>query len=135
MPLLAQNKRAAFEYTPIQKFEAGLALSGKLVKELRNHRVNLQGRFVIFQQGQLQIIGFGNDVITENVALLVNKKELHSIVEALAQKGVTCVLNKIFTSKRWIKAEIWIAKGKKNYDKREDIKKRDLDREQRRQSL
>jgi SsrA-binding protein len=127
---LATNKKAHFDYHILESFQAGLSLSGKMVKQLRKHRVNIAGKYVIYQKSQLQIIDFGNDQIRENVPLLLSKKEMDEIRGKLHEKGVSCVLLNIRTLGRWIKAEVAIVKGKKNYDKREDIKKRDLDRDE-----
>jgi SsrA-binding protein len=127
---LATNKKAHFDYHILESFQAGLSLSGKMVKQLRARRVNITGKYIIYQKGQLQIIDFGNDQLRENVVLLLSTKEVGEIRSKLAEKGVSCVVLNIKTVGRWIKAEIAIVKGKKNFDKREDIKKRDLDRDE-----
>ena len=127
---LATNKKAHFDYHILESFQAGLSLSGKMVKQLRNRRVNIAGKYVIYQKGQLQIIDFGNDQIRENVSLLLSSREVGEIRSKLTEKGVSCVVLNIKTVGRWIKAEVAIVKGKKNFDKREDIKKRDLDRDE-----
>ena len=133
MAVLLHNRRAGFEYHILDTFTAGLSLSGQMVKELRSNKVPLVSKFIVFQKDQLQIIGFGNDKINQNVPLLLSKREQIKIVENLKIKGISCIILNIKTSKRWLKAEIALVKGKKNYDKREDIKKRDLDREERRE--
>lgn len=130
--LLAQNKRANFDYQVQKTFQAGMVLDGKLVKQLRARRVNIQGKFIIFQKDQLQIIGLGNSEYEQNVILLVSQKEKREIVENLKIKGKTCILLDIHTSKRWIKANIALAVGEKKYDKKESIKNREIDREIRR---
>ena len=127
---LATNKKAHFDYHILESFQAGLSLSGKMVKQLRGHRVNITGKYVIYQKKQLQIIDFGNDQIRENVALLLGSREVEEIRSKLTEKGVSCVVLNIKTVGRWIKAEVAIVRGKKNFDKREDIKKRDLDRDE-----
>jgi SsrA-binding protein len=133
MPTLATNKKARYDYQILQTYTAGLVLSGKMVKQLRLKRVNLDGRFAVFQGGNLQVIGIGNETVTENIQLMLSKKELDDIKEQIDQKGVTCILLNIHTQKRWIKAEIATVKGKKKWDKREDIKKRDIERELKRE--
>ena len=105
-----------------------MSISSKLVKEIRSKRIKLEGKYVVFQNKQLQVIGLGNDKIQENATLLLNKKEQEKIREALAEKGSTCVVLELIAQKRWLKAKIAIAKGKKDYDKREVAKKRDMDR-------
>jgi len=129
MPVLITNKRAGFDYHILETFQAGLSLSGKMVKLIRAKKVTLDGKFVIYQKKQLQIIGFGNNEVQENVALLLKKREVEEIRKQLQTKGLTCVIVNIKTVGRWLKGEIAISKGKKNFDKRDAIKKRDIDRE------
>lgn len=127
--LILQNKRANFEYQILEKFLAGLSLSGGMVKQVVNKKVNLQGKFVIFQKGNLEIIGFGNEVLSQNVALLLSKKEIRKIHGQLTTPGITCIILNIKRVKRWLKAEIALVKGKKLYEKKDAIKNRDIDRE------
>ncbi len=129
--ILMTNKRANFDYEIIGKFQAGLSLSGGLVKQVRTRRVNLQGKYIVFQHNQLQILAFGNDRISENVTVLLTKKEKNKIAGQLSTKGVSCIPLTLKKVGRWLKADIALVKGKKNYDKRESIKKRDLDRDYR----
>jgi SsrA-binding protein len=129
--ILMTNKRAKFDYEILGTFQAGLSLSGGLVKQVRARRVNLQGKYIVFQQNQLQILAFGNDRISENVAILVTKKEKDKVAGQLSTKGVSCIPLNLKKVGRWLKADIALVKGKKNYDKRESIKKRDLDRDYR----
>ncbi|MEM1311858.1 MAG: SsrA-binding protein [Patescibacteria group bacterium] len=132
---LARNKKAHFDYHILESYQAGLSISGKMVKQLRQKRVNITGKYIIYQKLQLQIIDFGNDKLRENVPLLLNKKEQAEISSRLNEKGISCVVLNIYTLGRWIKAEIAIVRGKKNFDKRESIKKRDLEREEARNLL
>ena len=137
MPVLAYNKKANFEYHIIDKYTAGLSLSSPLVKLLRAKLINLQGVYVTYQTPlkAFQLINLDGSMINSNASLLLNQKEIQSIQKALAVKGNTCIPVKIFTQKRWIKAEIAVVKGKKLWDKRETIKKRDLDREEQRSKI
>ena len=127
--LILQNKKAGFEYQILEKFSAGLNLSGQMVKQIVNKKVNLQGKFVIFQKGNLEIIGLGNETWQENVALLLSKKEIRKIQGQLSIKGLTCIILNIKRIKRWLKAEIAIVKGKKVFEKKDAIKNREIDRE------
>jgi SsrA-binding protein len=129
--ILATNKRASFDYEILEKFTAGLSLSGAMVKQIRANRVNMQGKFIVYQNSQLEILGFGNDKVTQNIPLLLNKKEIKRIAGQLTEKGTTCILLNLKNVGRWLKADVAIVKGKKNYDKRETIKQRDLDRQER----
>jgi SsrA-binding protein len=133
MPILALNKRARFEYHILESFQAGLALPGNLVRQIRDGRVNLQSTFVIFQDNRLEIIDLGNDKIRVSVPLLLKQKEVDEIRGRLAEKGITCVVLNLKTAGRWLKAEVAVVRGKKNYDKRESIKNRELDRDLERQ--
>jgi SsrA-binding protein len=129
MPILVINKRARFDYQVLESFQAGLALPGKMVRQIRDGRITLQSAFVIFQNNRLEIIDFGNDQIRVNVPLLLKKKEMDEIRGRIGEKGISCVVLNLKTAGRWLKAEVAIVRGKKNFDKREDIKKRDLDRD------
>ena len=129
MSVLVVNKKAYFEYKVLESFQAGLSLSGYMVKQVRANKVLINGMFVVYQKGQLQIIEFGNEKSRENVALLLNKRELNEIAGQIRIKGVSCIILNIKTVGRWLKAEIAVVKGKKLHDKKEDIKKRDIDRE------
>lgn len=133
MPVLLYNKKARFDYQILETFQAGLQLSGKMVKLIRDKKVQLTGKYVVSQPTGLQIIDFGNEDLRQNIPLLLNKKEQAEIQTQLNQKGITCVVLNIKTVGRWLKADIALVKGKKLYHKKEDIKKRDLDRDMRRQ--
>ena len=127
--ILAYNKKVYFDYQILESFQAGLSLSGKMVKQIRSKRINITGKYIVYQKGKLQIIDFGNDHIRENVSLLLKKREVDKIRTMIAEKGVSCTIINIKTVGRWIKAEIVLVRGKNKTDKRETIKKRDLDRE------
>jgi SsrA-binding protein len=129
--ILMTNKRAKFDYEILGTYQVGLSLSGTLVKQVRARRVNLQGKYIVFQQNQLQILAFGNDKVSENVAILLTKKEKHKVAGQLSTKGISCIPLNLKKVGRWLKADIALVKGKKSYDKRESIKKRDLDRDYR----
>lgn len=130
MSILAKNKKANFDYHILQVFNVGLALSGKMVKLLRSRKVNLTSKFLVWQKKQLQILNLGTEEFNENIPVLLQKKELKKILQAIQQKGITCIVLEIYTKGRFIKAQIALAKGKKKWDKRETLKKRDLQREQ-----
>jgi SsrA-binding protein len=129
MSVLLINKKARFEYEVLESFQAGLVLSGKMTKLIRNRKVVLQNSYIVLQKSQLQIIGFGNEELTENVTLLLNKNQKAEIISELSQKGIACVPLNIKTVGRWLKAEIALVRGKKQHDKKESLKKRDIDRE------
>jgi SsrA-binding protein len=129
MSILLVNRRAKFDYEILETYQAGLSLSGKMVKLVRDKKVSLQGKYIVFQNNALQIIGFGNEELTENVSLLLNKREVKEIREKLQEKRITGVVLNVKQVGRWLKAEIAIVKGRKNYNKKQYIQGRDLDRE------
>ena len=127
--ILITNKKAKFDYHILQKFTAGLSLSGQMVKQIRAKKVPINGKFITINKGRLEIIGLGNEAVTENTPLLLNSKEIKKIESQLTIKGISCVVLNLQTVGRWLKAEIALARGKKNFDKRESIKKRDIERD------
>ncbi|HCS20688.1 MAG TPA: SsrA-binding protein [Bacteroidetes bacterium] len=135
-----QNKRAKFEYEFIDKYEAGLQLLGTEVKSLRLGNASIAEAYCAFDDGELFLINahiaefkFGNINNHEPLRrrkLLLRKKELAKLEYKLKDKGLTIIPIRIFQSERgFAKIEIALAKGKKSFDKREDIKKRDVERE------
>jgi SsrA-binding protein len=141
--ILAINKRAKFDYEILETYQAGMSLSGTMTKLIRSNRVNPQGKFIVHQNGQLQIIGITVESINingrnlqnyaENITLLLKSREKKEIMGKLSQQGLTCVILNFKSIGRWIKAEIAIVKGKKDYDKRDSLKKADIARESRRE--
>lgn len=136
-----QNRRARFDYNVEETYVAGLVLTGAETKALRLGRGQLHGAYVTVKEGELwlinaKIIGDGKIRIPEQGQdrarkLLIKKKELE-LLQAAKQQGRTIVPLELLTRGRYIKVRIAIAKGKKKYDKRQTIKKRDQDREARR---
>jgi SsrA-binding protein len=130
------NRKAKFEFSFLDSYTAGIVLSGVEVKFIRDGRLSFADSFCQFQNGELflknvSISGIGNDNEKKDRKLLLKKKELNKIQRALID-SITIVPYSIFTNDRGLfKVEIKIAKGKKLYDKREAIKKRDLERETR----
>lgn len=140
--LLLKNKKASFDYQILQKFTAGVVLSGPEVKSLRNKSGSLTGTFVKIIGSEAFLL---NAQITpykyaENTEydpkrtrkLLLKKKEIAALAEASSQKGVTLVPLAFILAGKTIKLEFGLARGLKNQDRREKIKKRDLDRETKR---
>ena len=132
------NRKVKFEYTFIDTYIAGIQLVGTEIKPIRNGKISMVDSFCVFnKEGELFV---NNIVITEDNGsythetnrqrkLLLKKKELIKLNRDLIN-GLTIIPYRIFSNERGIfKVEIVLAKGKKLYDKRETIKKRDLDRE------
>jgi len=128
------NRSARFEYEFIDTYSAGIMLTGVEVKFIRDGKLSFVDSFCAFQNGELfmnnvSISGIGNDNIKRNRKLLLKKKELNKLLKNL-DKGLTIVPIRIYTNERRVfKVDISLARGKKLYDKRDSIKKRDMDRE------
>jgi len=137
--LIAQNKKAYHDYFVDEIFQAGLELVGTEVKSLRAGKCNLKESYVQIKNGEAIIMGmhispyeFGNIFNKDPVRprrLLLHKSEIGKLRSAVAQDGFTIVPLKIYLSKSLVKIDIALAKGKKVYDKRQDIAKKDQRRE------
>ena len=135
-----QNKRARFEYTQLDKYVAGLQLSGTEIKSIRNSKANLSDSFCSFKEDELFIVGmhideyefgnYANHQPKRDRKLLLNRQELDKIRKKLKDVGLTIVPLRLFINdKGWAKLEIAVAKGKKLHDKRNTLKDRDIQRD------
>ncbi|MBS7321719.1 MAG: SsrA-binding protein SmpB [Myroides sp.] len=131
-----QNKRAKFEFEFLEKYTAGIVLAGTEIKSIRLGKASIADSFCEFQNGELFMINshieeysFGthyNHKAKSERKLLLNKKELKSLLKSVQNKGLTIVPLRLFTNEKGLaKVEIALARGKKLYDKRETIKDRD----------
>ncbi len=137
--IIAENKKAFFDYHIVDKYEAGLVLQGSEVKSLRDGKVNLKDSYVSFQgdEAYLQKAHIGiysassyNNHEPERLRkLLLHRNELDKIYGALREKGLTCVPLKIYFKQGRVKIEVGLAKGKTKGDKRETSQKKDAQRE------
>lgn len=138
--VIAQNKRASFDYHLLDTFEAGVALSGWEVKSLRMGKADLADSYVIMKNGEAFLLGAHiaplDTVSTHYVTdptrtrkLLLHKKELAKILVALNQKGQTCVCTQLYWKGHLVKARIALASGKKAHDKRDTEKDKDWNRQ------
>jgi len=136
--IIGTNRKANFQYEILERFEAGLVLLGTEVKSLRESKVNLTDAYAKFLDNELWLLNahinefkFGNlnnhDPIRKR-KLLLNKRELKKIKSKLEEQGLTMITTKIYFKNSKIKIELAIARGKKLFDKRETIKKRETDR-------
>ena len=140
--IIVKNKNAARNYHLSDKYQAGLVLEGWEVKGLRNGKVDVKDSYVTLKNNEAWVIGLKidpppslkNDQIdpTRSRKLLLNKKEINRILDAISQQGLTCVLTSLYWKENKIKCDIAIGKGKKTYDQREDVKRRDWNREKQR---
>lgn len=137
------NKRAYFDYTVLETYEAGIELLGFEVKSIRKGSMSLRASFVTLRDNQLWLTNAvispyqpqntpANYDSTRSRRLLLHKKEIARLTGKLREKGLTMVPLKVYNKHSKIKVEIGVVKGKKQYDKREVIKKRDTEREIRR---
>jgi SsrA-binding protein len=143
MPTIAINKKARFEYQILDKFEAGIALTGPEVKSVRAERMNLTGSYVSIASGNVILVGAHiprypqagkqPDYDPDRTRrLLLHKREIAKLAGKLEQKGLTLVPLSVYTKGSKIKLEFGLGRGKQEFEKRETLKKRDSDREIRR---
>ncbi len=140
MASLAENRKAYFDYEILETFEAGLMLSGAEVKSVRGGRMNLAGSYVNFIGGELYLIGASIAAYqpknqpsdydpSRSRKLLLKKSELDYLSGKTREKGLTLVPIKVYNKSRRIKLELALARGKRKYEKREKIAKRETARE------
>lgn len=122
------NRRARYDYQLGEELSCGLVLSGPEVRLIRDHHVQLKGSFVTLKNGELWLnnLTLGAET-TKNLKLLVTKRQLNTLAR-VKQDGLQIVPVRLLAGGRYIKLIVATGKGKKKYDKRETIKKRDLSR-------
>ena len=137
--LIASNKKAHFNYFLSDFIEAGIELKGTEIKSLRVTGATINDSYIVIRNGEAEIINmyikpydhgnlFNHDPLRSR-KLLLHKHQINWLAQKIKTEGFTVVPTKIYFSKGKAKVEIALAKGKHNYDKRETIKKRDLQRE------
>jgi len=136
------NRKARHEYSIIQTWEAGIVLVGTEVKSLRQGKANLVDSYAKVINGEVWLVNLHISEYTEgNInnhdpkrerKLLLNKSEIRKLIGNTKEKGLTLVPLRLYFKKGKVKVEIALAKGKKVYDKRKDIAKRDFERDQQR---
>ncbi len=135
-----RNKKASHDYEFIEKYTAGIVLTGTEIKSIRMGKAGLVDAYCFFVNGELWVKNmhvaeydwgnYNNHLPKRDRKLLLNKKELYKIDRKIKEKGFTMVATRLFINEKgFAKLEIALARGKKEYDKREDIKKRDTKRE------
>lgn len=137
--MIAKNRNASYEYELLDRYEAGLELKGTEIKSVRKGKVQLKDSYISIRNGQAVIKGmhispyeFGNRFNHDEVRdrrLLLHKKEILKLDQAVRIKGFTLVPVSIYLSHGLCKLEIAVARGKNLHDKRETSKKRDAERE------
>lgn len=135
--LIAKNPLAYHNYTISEKIETGIVLSGTEIKSIRNGKVNLKDSYAVIKNGECFIYGmhispyehgniFNKDPLRTR-KLLLNKKEINKLFGLIKQKGYSLVPICLYFKGSFVKLELGVGKGKKLYDKREDIAKKDAE--------
>ncbi|AEM68511.1 SsrA-binding protein SmpB [Mycoplasma putrefaciens] len=139
--LITKNKKAYFNYEIVQTYEAGMVLTGPEVKSIRNKDVSINESFIVIRKQEAFILNmnvkkyqFANYIQRldplRTRKLLLHKKEIIRILNRVKQENLTIIPTKLYFKNDYIKLEIALAKGKKKYDKRQAIKKRDVERKE-----
>ncbi len=136
---LSSNRKARYDYHIEESYETGIALLGSEVKSIRQGRANLRDSYAAFERGELflhhchispyaQAGRFSPDPLRPR-KLLMRRQEIQRLVGKVEEKGLTLVPLSLYLKGRHVKVELALARGKKQYDRREDIKRREADRE------
>jgi SsrA-binding protein len=137
--IVAKNRKAEFEYFLLEHFEAGISLQGSEIKSIRAGQVSLQEAYIQVDGRDAWLVGahiapyeaasYSNHDPKRNRRLLLHKREIRELWNAIRQKGVTVVPVRMYLKDGRAKLDIAIAKGKKLYDKRQEIAKKDVERD------
>jgi SsrA-binding protein len=145
MKVLAENRKAGFDYEFLERFEVGLSLLGQEVKSLRIRGAQLAGSYVMVRTNEktakAELFWIGGTITPYQVLnlhnkydpkrdrkLLLHRGQISYLISKIKERGLTLVPIMVYTKKHKIKMELALAKGKKSYDKRESIKRKDIDR-------
>ncbi len=139
LKIICLNRKASFNYFFEDLFEAGIVLKGSEIKSVREGKVNIAESYAVEKGGEIVLINshispykqasYSNHNPTDDRKLLLNKKEINKLIGKMQRDGFTLVPTKMYFKKGKAKIELAVAKGKKQYDKRQTIKKRDWNRE------
>ena len=140
---IALNRKARHEYFLQDRFEGGMALQGWEIKRIRQGKANIADSYVIIKDGEAYLFGAViqplNSASTHVICdpersrkLLLNKREINKLIGAKERDGYTMVATAMYWKGPWVKLEFYLAKGKREFDKRDDIKDRDWSREKER---
>ena len=132
------NRKARFDYEIFDRFEAGIVLTGTEIKSIREGNANIKDCYAIVKDNEVYLLNMYikeykegnifNHEETRTRKLLLHKKEIYKMRDAIAREGYTLIPIKLYFKGNLAKVEIGVARGKKNYDKRESIKERDIKR-------
>lgn len=133
------NRKARHDYFILDTYEAGISLKGTEVKSIRQGKMNIKDSYVIIKNNEAYLINTSislydegnrfNHLENRTRKLLLHKKEILKLRDKIEKEGYTIIPLKVYFVKNKVKVEIGLARGKKTYDKREDIKKKDIERE------
>ena len=139
LKIISKNRKAHYNYFFKEFFEAGIVLYGSEVKSLRDGKVNISESYAFDNKGEIYLVNshipsykessYNNHDPKRNRKLLLNKREINKLIGRINREGFTLIPTKIYFKKGKAKVEIAVAKGKKQYDKRQSLKKKDWDRE------
>ncbi|MBF2009505.1 SsrA-binding protein SmpB [Chlorogloeopsis fritschii PCC 9212] len=141
--VISDNRQARYLYEILETYEAGIQLTGTEVKSIRAGRVNLQDGYALIRNGEAWLINvhispytasgqYFNHEPRRTRKLLLHRQELRKLIGKVEQQGLTLVPLKMYLKRGWVKVSIALVRGKKLHDKREDIKKRQDQREMQR---
>ena len=146
MIIYSENPRASFDYEILDRYEAGIKLTGPEVKSIKTNGMSLKSAYVrIMNNGDVCLINahipkykpaFSAQINydpEQTRKLLLHKKEINKLLPKVKEKGLTIIPLKVYQKGKFIKVEIGLAKSKKLYDKRESIKKKDIERDMKRE--
>jgi len=139
MKVILKNKKGLFNYQIIEKFEAGIELQGTEIKSIREGRTSFQDTYIDVKEGEVWVNnwtisqyekgGYTNHDPNRLRKLLLHKKEILRLISKVQQKGLTIIPVLLYFKGPYVKMEIALASGKRQYDKRQDIAKKDAQRE------
>jgi SsrA-binding protein len=141
--IVSDNRQARFQYEILETYEAGIELVGTEVKSIREGKVNLRDGFALVRDGEVLLLNvhvsphqtasqFFNHDPRRTRKLLLHRQEIRKLVGKVEQQGLTLVPLKMYFKGGWVKVALGLAKGKKLHDKREDVKRRDDQRDMQR---
>ena len=139
LKIICLNRKASFNYFFLDLIEAGIVLKGSEIKSVRNGKVNIADSYAVEKNGEIYLINshiasykqasFSNHNPNDERKLLLNRKEINKLIGNIQREGLTIIPTKMYFKKGKAKIEIAVAKGKKQYDKRDTKKTRDWNRD------
>ena len=139
LKIICLNRKASFNYFFQELYEAGIVLKGSEIKSVRAGKINIADSYAIDKEGEIFLVNshiplykeasYSNHNPLDERKLLLNKKEINKLIGKVQREGLTLIPTKMYFKKGKAKIEITVAKGKRQYDKRQSIKKRDWNRD------